>query len=502
MPDQDRASCARTLVIPMYREAARIAGTIHALAASPLDRPGTEIILVDDGSDDDTVAVARAALAATSLAASILRLEHNLGKGGAVRAGVLASAGRVVAFSDADLSAGVAEIAKCFAAVESGRAQVACSSRAVVGSVIPVRQPRLRELSGKAFNLVLRLLGLTRFRDTQCGLKVFTREAGRCLFEQLTVTGFAFDVELLLLAERLGLRVEEVPVEWRHVEESRVRPLRDGLTMLRDAVRIRFASRPRRRAVAPAGMRDETFAVMARLEREHWWFRAKRELAVQELRRVGTRPGTAADVGCGTGATAAALRVLGFRTLVGIDPSSTAIELARQADGDTPFVVARAEALPLKTGSSACVVCMDVLEHMRDDLAALGELGRVVRPGSTLLLTVPAYQWAWSDHDVVLGHWRRYTARLLRQRVAAAGFIVRRCTYFHSWLVPLALLMRKTPLRRLVRSSAEEASFVSPGVNGLLHLLARAERAIIRLLPLPFGLSIMLVAERPAAKSS
>src|SRR5207244_11349247 len=93
-----------------------------------------------------------------------------------------------------------------------------------------------RELSGRTFNLALRLLGLTRLHDTQCGLKVFAREAALLLFEQLSVTGFAFDVELLLFADRLGLRVEEVPVEWRHVEASRGRPRRDGVAMLRDAL--------------------------------------------------------------------------------------------------------------------------------------------------------------------------------------------------------------------------------------------------------------------------
>src|SRR4029077_12065955 len=167
--------------------------------------------------------------------------------------------------------------------------------------------------------------------------------------------------------------------------------------------------------------------------------------------------------------TAAAFRAVGFRPLVGIDPSSYAIGLARQADGDKAFVVARAEALPLKAGASACVVCMDVLEHTADDLATLGELGRVVQPGSTLLITVPAYRWAWSDHDVTLGHHRRYTARTLRRRVASAGLVVRRCTYFHSWLVPLACLVLKTPLRRLVRGSLEEASFAGPTMNRLLH---------------------------------
>jgi len=497
MPGKERTSCARTLVIPMFREAPRIARTIRVLAGSALDAPETEFILVDDGSDDDTVAVAEAALAAVPLAASIVRLERNLGKGGAVRAGVLAARGRAIAFSDADLSVGVADIVRCFAPIESGRADVACSSRAIEGSVIPVRQPRMRELSGRLFNLALRALGLTRMHDTQCGLKVFSRDAALGLFRDLSITGFAFDVELLLRADLLGLRVEEVPVEWRHVEESRVRPLRDGLAMLRDAVRIRLALRGGRRAAPPTGMRDATFAVMARLEREHWWFRAKRELAVQELRRAGTATDFAADVGCGTGATAGALRALGFRGLVGIDPSAYAVGLARQADGDTPFVVGRAEALPLKTGSSGCIVCMDVLEHTPDDAVTLDELGRVGGPGSTLLITVPAYQWAWSEHDVTLGHHRRYTARGLRRRVVAAGFLVRRCTYFHSWLVPLAFLVRKTPLGRLLHGSAEEASFVSPAVNRLLHLVTRVEQRLIRLLPLPFGLSILLVAERP-----
>jgi dolichyl-phosphate beta-glucosyltransferase len=250
----------------MYREAPRIARTIQTLAASTLNDPATEIILVDDGSDDGTDTVARSALAASRLSASIVRLERNLGKGGAVRAGMLASRGRVVGFSDADLSAGVTDIERCFAVAESGRADVVCSSRAAAGSVIPVRQPKFRELSGKAFNLVLRLLGLTRFRDTQCGLKVFTREAALRLFERLSVTGFAFDVEVLLLAERFGLRVAEVPVEWRHVEESRVRPVRDGLHMLRDAIRIRFTLAARSRSQPSTALGDDTSAPTASLK--------------------------------------------------------------------------------------------------------------------------------------------------------------------------------------------------------------------------------------------
>jgi len=347
------------------------------------------------------------------------------------------------------------------------------------------------------FNVALRVLGLTRLHDTQCGLKVFSREVALRLFRDLSITGFAFDVELLVRADLLGLRVEEVPVEWRHVEESRVRPFRDGVAMLRDALRIRLLLRRGHRPTGPAGMSDATFALMARLEREHWWFRAKRDIAVQEIRRARTRVDLVIDVGCGTGATTRALRAFGFRGLVGIDPSAYAIGMARQADGDTPFAVGRAEALPLKTGSATCVVCLDVLEHTLDDAAALGEIGRVMEPGATLVITVPAYVLAWSEHDVTLGHQRRYTARALRRRMVAAGFVVRRCTYFHSWLVPVAFLMRKTPLGRLVRGSTEEASFVGPSVNRLLRFVSGVEQRFIRLLPLPFGLSILLVAERP-----
>jgi dolichyl-phosphate beta-glucosyltransferase len=237
---QGSATPARTLVIPMFRESARIAGTIRALAGAPLNRADTEFILVDDGSDDDTIAVAEAALATSGLAATILRLQPNRGKGAAVRAGVLAASGQVIAFSDADLSASVDEIERCFAIVESGRADVVFTSRAAPNSRVTVRQSLGRELSGKSFNLVLRALGLTRWRDTQCGLKGFTRDVARQLFARLSIAGFAFDAELLLLADRRGLRIEELPIEWRHVEESRVRPVRDGLAMLRDALRLRL----------------------------------------------------------------------------------------------------------------------------------------------------------------------------------------------------------------------------------------------------------------------
>jgi len=125
-------------------------------------------------------------------------------------------------------------------------ATVAIGSRALPESTLAVRQPFYRELLGRGFNLLVRGLGLTRLRDTQCGFKLFTREAAREIFARQTIDRFAFDVEVLWLAERLGFRVVEVPVTWRNDPSSRVRPLGDSLQMLADVVRLRL------RAMAPS----------------------------------------------------------------------------------------------------------------------------------------------------------------------------------------------------------------------------------------------------------
>ena len=231
-----------SLVIPMWEEAGRIGSCIERLAQSPLNADDIEIILVDDGSADGTAVLAKAAIDRTSLNAKVLRHERNEGKGWAVRTGVLAAGGEVVGFVDADLSTSPEDIVCVFTASEAG-ADVAIASRTHAKSVISDQQPLPRRVGGLGFNLVLRLLGITRFTDTQCGLKAFRGTAVRPLFEPMRTHRFAFDAELLARARHLGLVVEEVPVTWRHVEYSRVAPLRDGWRMLRDAVRIRRAVR-------------------------------------------------------------------------------------------------------------------------------------------------------------------------------------------------------------------------------------------------------------------
>ncbi len=232
----------RSLVVPLFEEATRVAACVPSLSDSWAN-DDRELIFVDDGSTDGTADVLAAVLASTALSARVICLQVNRGKGAAVRAGVAAATGDVIGFVDADLSTSIDEIEKCFGLVESGDADAAVATRARRDSVITSHQPRARELAGKSFNLLVRALGLTSMPDTQCGLEVFTADVAHAVFPALTTERFAFDVEVLARAERLGARIVEVPVEWRHVETSRVRPVRDGGRMAWDAVRIRRAMR-------------------------------------------------------------------------------------------------------------------------------------------------------------------------------------------------------------------------------------------------------------------
>ena len=486
---------AWSIVVPMFQEAGRIGHTVRTLAAGPL--AGAQLLFVDDGSTDGTVEVLRAALARTALDACVLVLPRNLGKGAAVRAGVLAATGDVVAFLDADLSSPPEAVVEVCQAVEAG-AQVAVASRGHATSDLVVRQPGSREAAGKSFNRLLRRLGLTTLPDTQCGLKAFDRASARALFEPLRTRRFAFDVEVLVRAERLGLRTVVLPTRWAHVEQSRVAPLRDGARMALDAVRIARARPdpvPSPAGDAGSGMSAATFDVMHRVEREHWWFSAKRALVVQALSSVGGPRGLAVDVGCGTGAVLDDLVALGHPQVLGtdLDPHALRLTALRLPEG-AGVARAVAEALPLPTGTVDVLTSLDVVEHLVDDVLALREYARVLRPGGRLLLAVPAYAWAWSEHDVALGHQRRYGRARLEEVVTAAGFVDVQVRWFHSWLVPLAFGLRRTPLRRLVAGRPiESVSMGGARQNAVGHALAGLDRRT----PLPFGLSLFLTATRP-----
>jgi dolichyl-phosphate beta-glucosyltransferase len=225
-----------SIVIPAYNEEQRLPATLDRIAAyaehSPV--PVGEILVVDDGSTDGTARLAEARGGMIRLVSN----PGNRGKGYAVRNGVLAAKGDWILSTDADLSAPIEEFQKLIAAAQKDNAVVAIGSRALNRKLVKVHQPIMRELSGRAFNLVMRLVTGLPFRDTQCGFKLFHQGAAKNIFSRQKEEGFSFDVEDLVIARVLGLRAVEVPVEWSNVEGTKV-SLTQGMKSFADLVRIR-----------------------------------------------------------------------------------------------------------------------------------------------------------------------------------------------------------------------------------------------------------------------
>lgn len=231
-----------SVVVPAYNEQRILPKSLETIL-DYLDRRGIqgEVLVVDDGSTDQTARVASEILRGRR--GRVLSHAENRGKGCAVRRGVLEAAGRWVLMTDADLSSPIDEHAKLAAAARDHDLDVAVGSRALVESRIEVRQKWPRELMGKTFNVLIRAITGLSFRDTQCGFKLMDRNRVLPLFEKMVVDRFAFDVELLFLCARFGLRAREVPVVWRNVADSRVSMIGDPLNMLLDVIRVRWRFR-------------------------------------------------------------------------------------------------------------------------------------------------------------------------------------------------------------------------------------------------------------------
>jgi glycosyltransferase involved in cell wall biosynthesis len=235
-----------SVVIPAYNEAARLPGTIRAvmtyLDAQPFP---AELIVVDDGSTDQTAAIASQSLLDGRI--RVLRERHR-GKGAAVRAGMLAARGERVLFTDADLAVPIEETTRLLALLDAGCA-VVIGSREGAGASRE-GEPLFRHVMGRVFNRLVRILAVAGIDDTQCGFKLFRRDAVAAIIPKLRLYGgdapevhgarvTGFDVEVLVIARRQGFCIGEAPVRWRYGAQSKVRPLADTFWNLRDILRVR-----------------------------------------------------------------------------------------------------------------------------------------------------------------------------------------------------------------------------------------------------------------------
>jgi dolichyl-phosphate beta-glucosyltransferase len=221
-----------SIVIPAFNESARIGSTLREVFAYLHGQPsGGEVLVVDDGSSDDTSRVSEEIIEANTggrVGGRVIRVEPNRGKGNAVRTGLLAARNTVAAFFDADLSMPITETPKLVEPIRSGQYDVVFGSRALDRKLIGTHQPWTREQSGRIFNRVMRMLTGMPFKDTQCGFKAFRMDVCRSVVEGALIDRFGFDVELLFIAHRAGLRMLEYPIRWNDVAGGTV-SFRSGL---------------------------------------------------------------------------------------------------------------------------------------------------------------------------------------------------------------------------------------------------------------------------------
>lgn len=475
-------SSALSLVVPAFNESGRLPRTLASIASVlPRLADEVELVVVDDGSDDDTADLAERFAATAALAVRVVRLGRNRGKGAAVAAGVAAARHPLVAFTDADSPYDLASLAPMLAALASERCEVAIGARDLPESQINRGYGVLRYLSGQTFSLMTWLAIGLPFRDSQCGLKAFRTDAARRLFAMRTVDGFGFDFELLAAAVANGLRVERFPVRLTHDDDSRIDLVRDSLRMTRDLVHVRrnlkrgayefpmlpvdvtpcplcgapeFEPRvahdgfrmveccacgvwylnpmPTRAALAAlygheyyesedaVGGGYADYAALAADRRDTF----RRRLALV-AGHVGQ--GRILDVGAGYGYLAdAAAATFGERWVVELSDAA-----ARRVSPEHRVVVGDIESVELPRRYFDVVSLQDCFEHLPDPAAALTKVRDVLRPGGALLAVTPnAHSWLarvqganwvslkFPEHVIL------YSRDTLRRVLEANGFAV------------------------------------------------------------------------------
>lgn len=232
---------AISIIVPAFEEETRLGDSIEKiLSYIEKEKLSAELIVVDDGSADRTAEVGESAAARfPDLPTKVLRYEPNRGKGFAVKTGLLAAAGDIALFSDADLSTPIEELPRLVRPIQAGAYDVTFGSRALDRRLIGTRQPWRREQGGKVFNLIVRTLTRLPFWDTQCGFKAFNMKKFRPLLDVMQIERFGFDVEFLYVADLHGLRLQEIPVRWNHDERTKVSVFRDSYRMFNEVRLIR-----------------------------------------------------------------------------------------------------------------------------------------------------------------------------------------------------------------------------------------------------------------------
>jgi glycosyltransferase involved in cell wall biosynthesis len=485
------------LVVPLFNEQHRSEEfgqhLVDFIAQHP---PGSELLFVDDGSTDGTPELVEELIAKNpECVVRLLRRRHD-GKGAAVAVGLGALRARLRGFCDLDLSTPLDQLERVVDM--AGRADVlAVGSRDLAASRLIRPEGRVREALGRLYNRLLQATITPGVVDTQCGAKAAAGEIWDAILPHCVERGYAWDAETIAVARALDIAVQEVPIEWRHDERSKVRVARDGAAMVLATRRIwrnvRDVAATARRGRAAEVFDEANAELLMRADTDHWWFRSKAALAATAMRRVGRPRGSTGwlvDTGAGSG---------GVTAMLGWDPSRLAV-----IEGNE-MLVGRAvvrhglngirggvDELPLADHSVDVVCFLDVLEHLVQPGLALREAARVLAPGGRVIINVPAHEWLWSKADEALGHVRRYSRPLLREQLADNGFRPIILTHVFSYLVAPVLLKRRLSTGTEPELGLDQSSVL---IDRTAMVLTWLERALLGRVTFPLGTSILCVAE-------
>jgi dolichyl-phosphate beta-glucosyltransferase len=490
-----------SLIVPLYDEEDRFQEHAAELAEFVRRHPaGSELIFVDDGSADRTVDVVQRFVDATGGPFRLIRRRH-LGKGAAICAGLEAARGEYAAFCDIDLATPLADLDLVVDAAHM-TGGLAVASRGLPTSGLVRHESRRRELLGRLYNRLVQLTLTPGISDTQCGAKAAPTALWHKILTHCSEHGFAWDVEAISVAQRLGFNVREVGVQWSHDERTRVRLARDGAAMVLAVPRlVRRRRRIRPAAVGAASelrvatvFDDDRRATLLDHDTSHWWFRSKAAIVASVLgKHAPSRAldGALLDIGAGAGGVTARL---GWRPdrLLALDGSEGLVRAGRDRHA-LHAVVGTGDRLPFADGSCSAVTLLDVIEHLPEPSVTLREARRVLAPDGCLVVTVPAHRWLWSSADETLGHYRRYTRGMLRRELAGAGFRTVFVSHVFSWLVAPVWMRRK-----LMRHGQAELGLDQSGplLDAAALLLTGAEHRLIKWFSLPVGTSIVSAATK------
>jgi len=487
-----------SIIVPAFNEAKRLPMFLDMLIAycNKSDK-NYEIIVVDDGSSDNTHEVAEAHRDQFH-DLETMKIRENRGKGYAVKRGFFRARGQICVFLDADGSVGPEEIERNLHYITNDGYDIFVGSRVLRSEGRSLEALWYRKFIGKIFNFFVRAFLFKNIKDTQCGFKMIKKEIVRPLFSRSYLRGFGFDIEILYLAFKMGYKVKEGAVSWHHVAGSRVNLVTDSVKMFFNVLQIRnWHCTP----VNPLGkyLGPDEYAYMHELEDYHWWFVARRNLAVCLIKSLKIPSPIILDIGTGTGSNLLSFSKLGETH--GVDIASQAIEFCRKR-GIKNVTQCSAEKMTYANKTFDVIACLDLLEHIPEPVEALLEMRRVLKDNGRIIIMVPAHKILWSQHDEALCHLRRYEKDSLLRDLKDAGLKAQDLGYFFClsfFVVALIRIVRRFFISK-GKPHSDTTTLPPKLLNEFLKFLFNIEIKITTKLGLPIGTTIYAVVSKGSTK--